>query len=327
LTAVRPRRLAALCQLLLITAAAPASMPGAGYTETLRLCSGGREREALTWRPAEDFRPERLVLMLHGAGGDPGRIRHLTARGLERTAGQGRWLVVYPRGIEGTWNDCRRSPGYPAHRAGVDDVAFLADLLEHLLQSHDLHADDVLVAGYSNGAHMALRLALERPGLLGGLALVGAQLPAATESMCPQPYPPIHFLHIAGTDDPIVPLAGGPSVGLQGEDLGLVLSAAATMHAFGAAQGGADGRWISLPERDRNTQTSASMAEWLPRGRVVRQYLLHGAGHVVPQREVSFPPAVGSSTGDIDFGLAVLEFMLRWPASVQRPGDAAATRP
>jgi polyhydroxybutyrate depolymerase len=327
LIAPRLRRLAALCLSLFVAAAAPASAPGEGYTATLRMCSGGREREALTWRPAEDFRPERLVLMLHGAGGDPGRIRHLTAHGLERYAGQGRWLVVYPRGIGGTWNDCRRSPGYPARRAGVDDVAFLADLLEHLLQRHALRPDDVLVAGFSNGAHMALRLALERPGLLGGLALVGAQLPAATESLCPQPYPPVHFLHIAGTDDPIVPLAGGPSVGLRGEDLGLVLSAAATAHAFGAAQGGADERWVSLPERDGNPQTSASMAEWLPGGRVVRQYLLHGAGHVVPQRMVSFPPAVGRPSGDIDFGSAVLEFMLRWPASVQRPGDAAATRP
>jgi polyhydroxybutyrate depolymerase len=327
LIAPRLRRLAALCLSLFVAAAAPASAPGEGYTATLRMCSGGREREALTWRPAEDFRPERLVLMLHGAGGDPGRIRHLTAHGLERYAGQGRWLVVYPRGIGGTWNDCRRSPGYPARRAGVDDVAFLADLLEHLLQRHALRPDDVLVAGFSNGAHMALRLALERPGLLGGLALVGAQLPAATESLCPQPYPPVHFLHIAGTDDPIVPLAGGPSVGLRGEDLGLVLSAAATAHAFGAAQGGADERWVSLPERDGNPQTSASMAEWLPGGRVVRQYLLHGAGHVVPQRMVSFPPAVGRPSGDIDFGSAVLEFMLRWPASVQRRGDAAATRP
>lgn len=327
MTALRPRRLAALCLLPLVTAAAPASAPAEGYTEALRLYSGGRERAALVWRPTERFRPQRLVLMLHGAGGDPGRIRHLSAHGLERYAGQGRWLVVYPRGIGGTWNDCRRSPDYPARRAGVDDVAFLADLLEHLLQRHALRADDVLAAGFSNGAHMALRLALERPELVGGLALVGAQLPAATESMCPQPYPQLHLLHIAGTDDPIVPLAGGPSIGLRGEDLGLVVSAAATARAFGATQGGADGSWVSLPERDGDPQTSASMAEWLPGGLVVRQYLLHGAGHVVPQRETRFPPAVGRASGDIDFGAAVLEFMLRWPGSVTRPADAAATGP
>jgi polyhydroxybutyrate depolymerase len=309
--------------LLAFVIGAPASVLGEGYSETLRLHSGGREREALSWRPAEDFRPERIVLMLHGARGDSERIRHFTARGLERHAAAGRWLVVYPRGIGGTWNDCRRSPAYTARREGVDDVTFLSDLIELLRNRYGMRATDVLVAGFSNGAHMALRVALERPELVGGLAMVAAQLPADTESLCPRTYPAVHLLHMAGTDDPVVPFGGGPSVGPLGDDLGLVLSAAATVRAFGAVDEASQGDWVSLPERDGNPHTSASLAEWLPHGRVIRQYVLHGAGHVVPQREVNFPPAVGMSAGDVDFGTAVLEFLARWPAPGARPGNGA----
>jgi hypothetical protein len=68
-----------------------------------------------------------------------------------------------------------------------------------------------------------------------------------------------------------------------------------------------------LPERDGNPATSASLAEWLTRDRVIRQYVMHGAGHVVPQREAVLPPIVGTPAGDIDFGEVVLEFLARWP--------------
>jgi polyhydroxybutyrate depolymerase len=291
-----------------------------GYSELLTMHAGGRDREALVWRPTENFQPERLVLMLHGAGGDPARIRYFTARGLERTAVAGRWLVVYPVGTGGTWNDCRRSPDYPARRLGVDDVEFLAELLAQLRARFAVPAENVLAAGFSNGAHMALRLAVEKPELVGGLVMVAAQLPADTDSLCPPEYPPIHLLHIAGTEDPLVPFDGGASVGPRGESLGIVRSADDTAQAFVPA--GATGTWLALPERDGNPATSASLAEWLTRDRVIRQYALHGAGHVVPQREAVLPPLVGAPAGDIDFGEAVLEFVASWP---EPPGTASPT--
>jgi polyhydroxybutyrate depolymerase len=295
-----------------------------GYSEHVTMHAGGREREALVWHPTENFQPERLVLMLHGAGGDPERIRHFTARGLERTAVAGRWLVVYPVGIGGTWNDCRRSPDYPARRLGVDDVGFLADLVAQLRARFAVTAGNVLVAGFSNGAHMAMRFAVEKPELVGGLVIVAAQLPADVESLCPPEYPPINLLHIAGTKDPLVPFGGGASVGPRGESLGLVRSAAETAQAFVPA--GATGTWHALPERDGNPATSASLAEWLARDRVIRHYVLHGAGHVVPQRETVLPPVVGTAAGDIDFGEAVLEFVARWPAPPETVSVAAKPR-
>jgi polyhydroxybutyrate depolymerase len=300
---------------------------GEGYAEPLSMHAGAHEREALLWRPAGDFRPERLVVMLHGAGGDPERIRLFTARGLERAAMEGRWLVVYPAGVGGTWNDCRRSPDYPARREGVDDVGFLAELVTYLRARFAVPAGGVLAAGFSNGAHMALRLAVERPELVDGLVMVAAQLPADAESLCPLEFPSLHLLHITGTEDPFAPFGGGSSVGPRGESLGLVQSADDTVRAFVAAAGGATVTRRSLPERDDNPDTSASLAEWLTQERVIRQYVLHGAGHVVPQRTVALPSIAGASAGDVDFGEAVLEFVSRWPEFPRNtPGPRTAER-
>lgn len=302
---------------LAFTSVASASelAPPRGFSERLVRIHDGLHRHALAWRPSEDFVPGRLLIMLHGAGGDAARIRRFTAYGLERNASAGRWLVVYPEGVEGTWNDCRRNIEYPARRLDIDDVGFLATLIEDLMARYGLRASDVLVAGFSNGGQMALRLALERPELLDGLALVGAQLPVAAESLCAQPLPPLHFLHIAGTWDPLLPFDGGPSAGVRGEPLGLVESAAATANAFVTAAGGGRSDRLELPERDGDPVTSASLREWQTPGPIIRQYVLEGAGHVIPQRETPFPPVVGPSAGDIEFATVLLEFMALWESA------------
>jgi polyhydroxybutyrate depolymerase len=267
---------------------------------------GEPEREAFLWQPEPGFRPKRLVLMLHGAGGDVARIRHFTARGLERVAQEGRWVVVYPLGVAGTWNDCRREADYPARRMNADDVGYLAALIEMLLERYALSGPDVVVAGFSNGAQMALRLALERPELLGGLVMVAAQLPAPAASLCPAAIPALNLLHIVGSADPLVPYAGGPSRGADGGPLGELHSATETALAFVAAAGGAiDARAPGLGARDRQVL----LFEWRTQRSLVRQHVLAGAGHVVPQEAVVFPPFLGPSSAAIDFGRAVLEFV------------------
>jgi protein-S-isoprenylcysteine O-methyltransferase Ste14 len=104
--------------------------------------------------------------------------------------------------------------------------------------------------------------------------------------------------------------------------LGLAVLLGASFHIDHFELLGLRQTWLALPERDGNPATSASLAEWLTRDRVIRQYALHGAGHVVPQREAVLPPLVGAPAGDIDFGEAVLEFVASWP---EPPGTASPT--
>jgi poly(3-hydroxybutyrate) depolymerase/protein-S-isoprenylcysteine O-methyltransferase Ste14 len=289
--------------------AAPVEAEGATFETAVQ--SGGRARTALVYVPSPDFAPARLVVMLHGAGGNAERIRRFTGHGLERNAAAGRWAVAYPEGIGGTWNDCRKTPPYPAKRLGVDDVDFLLGLIARLRERYSIDAQNVLVAGFSNGGQMAIRLALEHPHSLGALAVVAAQLPRPSESVCTREAPPLASLWIKGTADPFLPSGGGPSQGASGESLGPVLSIGATIGAFvEALPGSAPLPARRLAETDADPATSVLLEEWrAPRGALLRSYTLVGSGHVVPQREVDLPSVAGPGARDVEFGDIVLDFV------------------
>jgi polyhydroxybutyrate depolymerase len=86
--------------------------------------------------------------------------------------------------------------------------------------------------GFSGGAHLALRLALETPDLLTAITAVGANLPAPSGNDCrlrdAEMAPSL--LLINGSADPINPWEGGRVLlpeALGGHDLGTVVSARA----------------------------------------------------------------------------------------------------
>lgn len=278
----------------------------------LALLSEGRERSATVVAPDGEHAPKHLVIMLHGAGGNADRIREFTARGLERRAAVDGWVVAYPEGVQGTWNDCRTSPPYAAKQLAVDDVGFLAELIERLASRYDLAPENTLVAGFSNGGQMAIRLALERPDLVGTLAVVAAQLPTPDESSCDTEIPALRSLWIGGTKDPFIPLRGGLSIGPGGENLGKVLSLSETVRAFASAIHGASAlETHTLPEVDGDASTWVTRTDYWEssKGTVVELVLLHGSGHVVPQREIRLPAQAGPAAGDIDFADVLAEFL------------------
>jgi poly(3-hydroxybutyrate) depolymerase/protein-S-isoprenylcysteine O-methyltransferase Ste14 len=312
--------LASLCAGLSM---APSDVDAGSAVERLTLDTSP-DRSALLVVPDAETSPRRLVVMLHGAGGNAERIRRFTAHGLERLAAKAHWIVVYPEGVGGTWNDCRRTPSYAAKQLAVDDVAFLAALIEQLRISHDIAAEDVLVAGFSNGGQMAIRVALERPDVLGAIAVVAAQLPAVGESVCTADIPAVRSLWINGTEDPFVPARGGPSVGPDGGSLGRVQSLAGTIESFSDVfPGSVPSRTERLPESDGRESTFVSRTDWISNGEIVlRQLMLHGSGHVVPQDEADFPAIAGPSAGDVDFAEIVADFFAAFETDAARPREA-----
>ena len=69
------------------------------------------------------------------------------------------FAVVYPDGWGDCWADGRGVT--TADEAGLDDVAFLRALIGRSAEHHGTSGDRVVVAGVSNGAFMAHRMALE----------------------------------------------------------------------------------------------------------------------------------------------------------------------
>jgi len=148
-----------------------------------------------------------LVLVLHGGGGHAENAEAMT--GFTAKARAEGFIVVYPEGSGRfphrllTWN-AGHCCGY-ALEQGVDDVAFIAALLDRLQARLPIDRRRIYVTGLSNGGMMAHRLARDLPGRFAATApviagLFGDEAPASQ---------PTSALMINGALDRSVPAAGG----------------------------------------------------------------------------------------------------------------------
>jgi polyhydroxybutyrate depolymerase len=185
---------------------------------------GGRAR-GFTLRPpapAPDGRQVPLVLALHGhhPGLGGSIMREWTT--FDRQAGTRGWAVAYPDGHQGCWADGRGVT--TADEAGVDDVAFLRTVIDWSAERHGTAPDRTVVAGISNGAFMAHRLAVQAGAHVAVLAAVAGGLPAAL--LDHRPTHAVSAMLIHGTADRLSPIDGGYSRhrGPHGELRGRTLS-------------------------------------------------------------------------------------------------------
>jgi polyhydroxybutyrate depolymerase len=244
--------------------------------------------------PADCPKNAALVLVLHGSRGDADHIRRFTGYEFERLADQHKFVVVYPEGFGGYWNDARRLGSFPAKRLHVDDVGFLSALVEHFRNSCGIGG--VFGVGYSNGGHMCIRMALEAPQCVDGIAVVAASMPTDDNLVCPPAARPTAALFVNGTRDPINPYAGGRVTIFGFGDRGRVRSAVESAEYF-ARQLGTD---VTRAGPEVVLAANSECPTWLeqrswcaPLGREVVLFTVHGGGHVVPQPNYRFPRLLG----------------------------------
>ncbi len=204
------RKRAILCLVLLIAVyftmpSIPAEAQPGTFEYALNV--GGLARTFLVHTPAAlgPGRPS-LVIALHGAAINGRVLEELC--GLSATADRHGFIVAYPNGT-GIWNrlltwNSGGCCGYAASRK-IDDVAFIAKLIGHMVERFNIDPDRVFVTGVSNGAMMAYRLAAEIPRQIAAIATIAGTLniePDRIRSAMP-------ILHFHGTDDHLVPYSGG----------------------------------------------------------------------------------------------------------------------
>ncbi len=194
-----------------VTANAKSASLKKTLTQTYNFMHGGHKRIYSIYIPAacNQSKIVPLVVALHGGGGSAEKWPEYTNYGFERLADKEHFILVYPNGIEGFWNDGNNVERYYSHKNNIDDVGFLSNLIDYLIETYPIDRNRVYVTGASNGGMMAHVLAGKHADKIAAIATVISSIPKNSEG---QLYPgePISVLIINGTEDPLIRWEGGP---------------------------------------------------------------------------------------------------------------------
>ncbi len=255
-----------------------------------------------------------LVLALHGGGGNGAGMEALTLGGLNRLSETAGFVVVYPDGVDRHWNDGRGVPEYRAHRENVDDVGFMAALIEHLARTQGVDRLRVYATGISNGGLLSMRLAHELSQGIAAIAPVAISITDKIAAMR-QPARPVPIVLIPGVNDPLVPWEGGNLGFPGGRAVGRVLSVTDTVRYWVTHNRCAPSPGVTLePDRDPRDGTRVRRESYsgCQDGADVIVYAVEGGGHTWPGGLQYLPERViGRTSRDIYANEVIWEFFRR----------------
>ena len=204
-----------------------------------------------------------LVVMLHGGFGSGHQAEQ--TYGWDAEADRHGFIVAYPDGLDHAWNvggGCCGTPG----RTGLDDVAFVVQLLEGIRAKLPIDERRIFATGISNGGMFSYRLACDTRLF----AAIGPDS-ATMLGNCPDPTP-LSVIHIHGTADTSIRYLGGRGEGVA--------------HIDGPAVPEVVGRWRTTDSCPRPKVTTAgsvtTSTSLCPGGRAVELVTIEGAGHQWP---------------------------------------------
>lgn len=297
--------------LLAASAFALAFAPTARADEARSLDVNGVQRTYLLHLPPTDSRePHPLLLVFHGGGGQGKGMVKLTR--IEAAADRSGFIVAFPDGIDRHWND-----GRATIKNKVDDIGFTKALLDTLEHEYPIDATRVAVAGISNGAIFAERVACDLGDRVGTIAAIAGTLASDYAPQC-HPARPVSVLQFDGTSDPIMPFDGGhvKDFGGKGEG-GNVLSVAATAAFWSRVDAcRADSSPQPLPTLHRFDPTRVTLAEstGCRDGRTVHVFAIDGGGHTWPGGEQYLPMIfIGRTTRQIDASDIIVRYVAAHP--------------
>ena len=286
--------------------------------ETIKV--DGRDRTYFVFVPKKAEGSLPLVIVLHGGGNE--NRRGSKGRQMERytkfnsIATREGFIVCYPEGIGGNWNDGRGVEHIEAQRDNVDDIKFIRKMVDQVANENMVDRGRVFATGISNGGFMSHRLAAEASDLVLGIApLVGGLAEQIAKTFRPQ-YPVSVFV-IQGETDPLVPFGGG-EVGYRiGRKLGKFIPTKETVAKY-VAHNGIEGKptITALPDKDPldNTTTHATVYPAGKKGARVQFYFVKNGGHTWPGRLPYLPERlIGNTSQDFDATEEIWKFFASCP--------------
>ena len=258
---------------------------------TATVTSGGIERSyILHIPPSYDGSTQYPLVMLFNGFSLPADA-FATYTAFDEVADANDTILVFPvgQGEPATWNTNQDV-------TIADDVQFANDLLDELDATLCIDPDRIFVAGYSDGAAMAQRVACDTPERVAALATV-----ASTYLECRAAVPWVAF---HGVDDTIVPFEGGDSQGRTLQPVRRIVSDwARELGCDGLAQ-------ISRPTDSVELSTYTNCVRGT--GEVLL-YALIRAGHTWPGASDLPVDLVGATSKQIDGSATIWEFFSTHP--------------
>lgn len=249
--------------------------------------------------------PTPVLLLFHPEHSDAKSMSKLAQ--FNELSDQNGFIIVYPQGVQGLWNDGRRTDGYR-----VNDVGFVHDLLAELERRWHIDRNVVCAAGFSDGGFFAQFAALKLPGRIRAVASVAATMQDVLvnkirlKGNC-------SLLYILGMDDKIVPFMGGPiDPRSNGQNRGICASAANSV-AFWVKGNKCGGDYTTedYPDVDSTDGTNVKIARYrnCPDANEVVVFAIQGGGHAWPQsRPVSKAGDGGKVCRDFDSSDVIFKF-------------------
>ncbi len=290
-----------------------AALPAAARTESHRIVVDGRARSYLLHLPPNiaGGEPAALVLAFHGGGSNGRAMEWLT--GFSRIADREGFIVVYPDAVADNWVDGRVGMRMKAQREGIDDVAFVAALLDELARRYSIDAKRVFATGISNGAIFSHYLAAKLADRIAAIApVVGGLADPFYREFAPSHA--VSVFIIQGTADPLMPFDGG-TVAWGGR--GRIIATDESVRLWVARNGTRTTPVTGLlPQTDAKDGCRVRWSSWRG-GRLNSEVLLYaedGAGHTWPGGPQYLPKAIiGRVCRDFDATQAICDFFKAHP--------------
>lgn len=301
----------AACCVLTASGIGAATLPPGDHALTLE--HGGGTRHYQVHVPVDAPGPRPAVLVFHG-GGSRGSAMKRYSR-LDALADREGFVTVYPDGsgqlerLILTWN-AGFCCGY-ARRMAVDDIGFVAALLDELDRSLPIDTRRVYATGFSNGAMFAHRLAFEMPDRLAAVAPVaGAWLPPPEVAVAR----PVPLLHVHSVDDPRALYDGGLGPPSPVTEVRTPHPAVATVLARWAELDGCAPEAQRIEARRDAADHRAEHWVWphCAGGAAVEHWKLFGPGHAWPGAPPFAPGILGEPTRILDVNRAIWDFLRRF---------------
>ena len=247
----------------------------------------------------DNTKPVPLVFVLHGGSG-AGEITIGVSLGrFNELADRDGFIVVYPDGIEKSWNDGSGIMEWRAHRENINDVGYISALIDSLGRDYNIDKTRVYACGISLGGMLCFRLACELPQRIAAIATIASGLWVGMPDRC-SPKQPTSVLMIRGTDDPWVPWQGGLT-GHTGVSRNFMeVLSGPEMTAFWVMKNGCDPKPVIHYEPEVNPNDGTRVKrELYQHGRnntEVVLYTIEGGGHTWPRGYQYWPENIIGKT-------------------------------